>query len=140
MAITFPQLFTSRFGARKLITASGLAPIRISLGGPRWPLGFALAGECPLLAPFGAMLKMDQELYTRVYRDRLDRLGVATISAALQELSDQNDGRGLVLLCFEDLAKPGQWCHRRLFAAWFEEQTGIPVPELVAVEQPALFE
>jgi hypothetical protein len=138
MATAFP-LFTSRFGAKRLILASGAAPIRISLGYPRWPLGYTLAGACPLLAPFGAMLKMDQELYTRVYRDRLDRLGVATIAAALQELSDQNEGRGLVLLCFENLAKPGQWCHRRLFAAWFEAQTGLPVPELAEAAEPALF-
>jgi hypothetical protein len=35
--------------------------------------------------------------------------------------------RGLCLLCFEPV---GQFCHRRVFADWFEQQDGQPVLEL----------
>jgi hypothetical protein len=41
-----------------------------------------------------------------------------------------HDAKGVVLLCFEDLSKPGEWCHRRAFATWWEEQTGEKVEEL----------
>jgi uncharacterized protein (DUF488 family) len=35
-------------------------------------------------------------------------------------------GEDAVLLCYE---KPGDFCHRRLVAAWIKEGTGIDVPE-----------
>jgi hypothetical protein len=45
------------------------------------------------------------------------------------------------LLCFEDLTKPGLWCHRRPFANWWLENTGEVVPELEPdVRQNRLFE
>lgn len=36
-------------------------------------------------------------------------------------------GPDVVLLCYE---KPGQFCHRRLVAEWFEQELGLVVPEL----------
>ena len=46
----------------------------------------------------------------------------------LQAIAHGSDAAGVVLLCFEKLAeKP---CHRRLFAGWWEDKTGQPVPEL----------
>ena len=46
----------------------------------------------------------------------------------------------LVLLCYEDLTKPGLRCHRRLFANWWCENTGDVVPELEPnVRQEQLF-
>jgi len=36
----------------------------------------------------------------------------------------------LVLLCFEDLRTPGRFCHRRVFATWWEELKGQVVTEL----------
>jgi hypothetical protein len=41
--------------------------------------------------------------------------------------------RPLALLCFEDV-HAGQLCHRRMFAAWWHEQTGELLPEY---ESPA---
>jgi hypothetical protein len=35
-------------------------------------------------------------------------------------------GEDAVILCFE---KPGEFCHRRLVAAWLEDNLGISVPE-----------
>jgi hypothetical protein len=36
-----------------------------------------------------------------------------------------------ILCCWEvpPFVVPGNWCHRRLVAAWFEEQLGVTVPE-----------
>lgn len=38
-----------------------------------------------------------------------------------------------VLLCWEDLTKKEEWCHRRMIAEWFQEVLGIHVPEFVPV-------
>ena len=50
------------------------------------------------------------------------------------ELHALADGSEPVLLCHEHLRKPGEWCHRRLVAEWFEQTLGVEVPELV-IEQ-----
>lgn len=39
-------------------------------------------------------------------------------------------GDDLVLLCYE---KPGEFCHRRLVARWFETKLGIIVPEFTII-------
>lgn len=36
-------------------------------------------------------------------------------------------GKDLVMLCYE---RPGEFCHRRIVAEWFETELGIKVPEL----------
>jgi hypothetical protein len=40
---------------------------------------------------------------------KLDRLGVDQVQVLLQEAA--GDAEGAILLCFEDLAKPDQWCN-----------------------------
>jgi hypothetical protein len=48
----------------------------------------------------------------------------------LKAFATAHGSEGVVLLCFEDLTKPGEWCHRRSFAAWWDEKTGQKVDEL----------
>ncbi|KKK71236.1 hypothetical protein LCGC14_2915950, partial [marine sediment metagenome] len=69
-----------------------------------------------------------QEAYAR----RLVRAGVPLLMDRFAALSERHDGRPLVLLCYEDLSKAP--CHRRVFAAFWEEKTGQAVPELAAQE------
>lgn len=38
--------------------------------------------------------------------------------------------KDIVLLCFEDLTKPGEWCHRCVFAEWWQNKTGQKINEL----------
>jgi hypothetical protein len=124
-------LYTSRFGAKDLITASGLAPVRISIGHPRWKLGYELTGACKLLMPTRDMLKLDEPTYRALYLGMLEKAGVDAIAEDLARLCPAG-APGLVLLCFEDLTKPGEWCHRRIFADFWLEKTGEGVPELGA--------
>jgi hypothetical protein len=132
-----PTLFTSRYGAKALIIGSGLAPIRTSIGAPRWPLAYEIAGVCPLLMPTRPMLKMDRDPYHAMYVAKLEAAGVEAIEASFRELSEAAGGRDLVLLCFEDVEKPGEWCHRNMFSAWWFEKTGQVVRELVTSDCPA---
>ena len=106
-------------------------PVRFTAGHPRWRLPYELAGKAPLITPTRAMLAMSDEEYVVAYRKQLDDAGVDAIADELVRFRYE-DGP-VVLLCFENLSKPDLWCHRTLFAAWWQEQTGDEVPELGAV-------
>ena len=99
-----------------------------SVGMPRFPLGYELAGSVGMLAPYGLLKIDDLDVFTPLYRERLDRYGTRKIERVLRSLAAGADAAGVVLLCFEDIAE--SWCHRRVFAAWWQEQTGQNVPEL----------
>jgi hypothetical protein len=98
--------------------------------------------------------------FTAHYRARLDKVGPDALRRLFHAISARHGGARLVLLCFEDVLtdlrgpgarKPGRpahttareprslprgsgrslgFCHRRVFATWYEEQTGHHVPEL----------
>lgn len=121
---------TSRYQASSSIVASGLAAVATSVGIPRWELGYRLADHAKLLAPYGLLDVEDEAEFTARYLERLERYGVRKILAVLAGIARREETHGAVLLCWEDLTKPGAWCHRRTFALWIEKQTGQHVPEL----------
>lgn len=123
------KLATSRYQSADLILDSRLAPVRITLGHPRFRLGYELAGNCRLLAPTREIFGLEQEGFTRRYLKLLERRGVDQIRVALDEIAGSTPAPGLVLLCFENVLA-GEFCHRRLFADWWVRNTGEPVPEL----------
>jgi hypothetical protein len=124
------QIATSRYfsKAQALVDASGLVPIGHTTGPPRW--GAPEAGNIGMLAPHGIDKELSEQEFTPLYVARLERFGVERIQAVLQAIADAYDAPGVVLLCFEDLTKEGEWCHRRVFADWWLQQTGEEVPEL----------
>ena len=107
---------TSRYAARDLILRSGRVPIGITVGNPRWPLGYVLACNLRALAPTRSMLGLPTDVFEQIYRARLDDLGVEAIRALLQRCCDDAGNDRLVLLCFEDVDQPGKSCHRRMLA------------------------
>jgi hypothetical protein len=124
------DLSTSRYAARDLVLQSGRVPIGITVGNPRWPLGYALACNLRELAPTRPMLGLPADVFEQAYRTRLDDLGVEAVCTLLQRCCDEASNDRAILLCFEDLSRPGTSCHRRLFANWWEGATGQEVPEL----------
>jgi hypothetical protein len=125
-------LFTGRYQSTGVITSSGCGPVRITVGHPRFRLGYDLIGRAECLYPSRSMLTIaDETEFDRTYRSHLDVVGVDRIHTDLTQISEAHGGIGLVLLCFEDVFTFGERsCHRRSFARWWEEQTGQPVPEL----------
>lgn len=121
---------TSRYFARQKVMYSGLAPVRTTVGAPRFRLGYELAGNVAMLAPHGLRSIEDEAEFEAAYRARLDGFGVEKIRAALEGLARSAGTAGVVLLCFEDLEDPTQSCHRTIFSAWWREQTGEEVVEL----------
>lgn len=121
---------TSRYAARDKVVASGLAPVRTTIGAPKFPLGYELAGSVAMLAPYGLFSIGDRVEFEAAYRARLDRFGVEKIRRVLVAIARDAGAEGVVLLCFEDVGDEGQWCHRTIFAAWWREHTGEEVIEL----------
>ncbi len=123
---------TSRFWSHQLIRESGLVPVGHTVGAPKF--GMPEAGNLGVLAPHGIDRTLTERRFRRLYVERLERFGVEKIAGLLRAVADAYDAPGVVLLCFEDLTQPGQWCHRRIFADWWEKQTGQPVPELAPAQ------
>lgn len=85
---------TSRYQARSLVTESGLAPVRVTLGRPRFELGYELAGTLMRLAPapmdFRAIRdgEIDSQEFEARYLAKLDRLvDPAELDNRFQELA-----------------------------------------------------
>src|ERR1022692_1410154 len=112
------DLATSRYQAANLIEASGRAAVGITRGYSRWKLPYPVITNLRQLAPTREMLAIgDACTFDKMYRDRLDDLGVDEVRKLLNDCAERANNKRLVLLCFEDLTKPGLRCHRRLFAA-----------------------
>ncbi|MFC9222180.1 DUF488 family protein [Streptomyces hygroscopicus] len=120
-------LFTNRYQAYQ--PPQGV-PVRITLGAPRFRLAYQLRHVVRELAPRKEYFSKPLPEFTSAYRADLDRLGATWIAARLQEIAETEKKHRLVLLCFEDLTDPAQWCHRRIFAKWWKDVTGDEVREL----------
>jgi hypothetical protein len=136
------NLATSRYQAADLIETSGRAAAGITLGYPRWKLRYPLVANLRQLAPTKEIIAVeDPAMFDEMYRNRLRDLGVEGVRELLEGVANQANNERLVLCCYEDLTKPGLWCHRRIFSSWWEENTGEVVPELEPdVLQEKLFE
>ena len=124
------RLFTSRFRNRQLRDRPDLVKVAIVVGKPRWPLGFDYV-TLNMLAPYGRLFHLNDRLqFTQAYFEKLDALGVDVIRAEFERISNEHGDKDLVLLCYENLTKPGEWCHRQVFAQWWLRETGEVIEEL----------
>jgi hypothetical protein len=122
------MIFTSRYQNPELRTGS-YTVVRISLGAPRFQLGYKISGSIMDIAPprwlFG---ENDHDVFTVKYRRNIEEIGVKRIQASLDAYLAL--GKDVVLCCYEDIRKPGETCHRRVFADWWKEMTGEEIGEL----------
>lgn len=80
------------------------------------------------LAPTREMLRMDYNRYRDLYFGEI--LRPLSPLKVVDDLRDLTGGAEPVLLCWEDITKPGQWCHRRMVAEWLQDRLGIDIPEI----------
>jgi hypothetical protein len=117
---------------RALRAEPQVQPIRVSLGKPRWiaPEQAERYPAIQLLMPLGLLgLDLDRAEFEARYIERLDRYA-GPIEEALAATLERTSRPIAALCCFEDLRKPGQWCHRTMAARWIENRLGLQVPEL----------
>lgn len=123
------MIYTSRYSNPELRSGNYTA-VRISIGTPRWDIGFPLAGEIKDLMPFGLLDVEDSAIFKARYFEALNKKGVARIKNQLQKF--ETLGKSVVLLCYENIRKgDSNWCHRTMFAKWWLNQTGEKIFELV---------
>lgn len=130
-------IWTSRYSNKEL-QSDKYYPVGISIGQPRFRLGYTLREQCYSLAPKGYMLNMDLERFKTAYYEKLEGIGTDKIISMVNRLEEraQSEGKELVLLCFEDVRVPEDWCHRTVFAEWWAENTGEIIEELVDPTPP----
>lgn len=120
-------LFTTRY--QRFRPEMG-APIQSSNGRPRWKLPYDLEFAAVETFPPRKTIRWSQRPFEEAYREHLDSVGVEKLASRFRALVTATGQERLVLMCFEELSKPGEHCHRRCFAQWWEEHTGDPVIEL----------
>lgn len=123
------MIYTSRYSNPELRNGNYTA-VRISIGTPRWNIGYPLAGEIKDLMPFGLLDVEDSTIFKARYFEMLNKKGVTRIKNQLRHF--ETLGKPVVLLCYEDIRKgDSNWCHRTMFAEWWFNQTGEKIVELV---------
>ncbi len=116
------EIYTSYFGRQGQLKQAGIIPIGIALWPPKWFQGL----HYQVIAPRRYMMKNEVtiEQYIQMYKH--DVLGMLKPENVLRDIERLSGGKDVALLCYE---KPGDFCHRRLFADWMLEQTGLEIPE-----------
>lgn len=122
------MIYTSRFSNPELKSGK-YTVVGIVRGLPRFRLGYERAGNIIDIAPTKELFSVnDKQEFTAPYKQHLDDVGFAKISAQIQKYVDL--GNDVVLCCYEDVRIPDEWCHRQLFAEWWFSKTGEAIPEL----------
>jgi hypothetical protein len=129
-----PHVYTGRWGSYRE-WPPGVVPIRISIGLPRFlPRITKSSAHISDLMPWGLFKITDRAEFTERFRRRLDAKGPELIQQQFDYLHEAYAGRILMLCCYEDLRKPGEWCHRLTFAEWWHDRTGEVILDLQLAE------
>lgn len=126
-------IWVSRYSNKEIVqNKDKYYPVGISIGQPKFQLGYQLREQCFSLAPKGYMLNMDIDRFKPEYYKKLENIGTKRIISMVTRLDEkaQEEGKELILLCYEDVRIPENWCHRTIFAEWWAEQMGELIEEL----------
>lgn len=121
------MVYTSRYGNPELSNERHVL-LQISLGKPKFRLPYFLDGDVDELKPYESFRINDYDKFRDVYFKRLNKVGALKIKEKIE--SFYQSGKDIVLLCFEDVTKPDDWCHRTIFIEWWKEKTGQELKEL----------
>lgn len=122
------MIYTSRY-ANPELKSGKYTVVGITRGAPKFKLGYSLAGNIIEIAPPGYLFnEYDRKRFTPQYFKHMDRSGPALIARMLSFYEKQ--GKDVVLCCYEDVRNPEDWCHRLVFAEWWQSRTGECIEEL----------
>jgi hypothetical protein len=122
------MIHTSRYQNPEL-KSGDYTVVGVTLGAPKFQMEYILAGNIREIAPPGFLFRVyDREEFTSKYRANIEKIGVKRIRDILDGYMTL--GKDIVLCCYEDVRKPGEWCHRQVFAEWWKDVTGEEIAEL----------
>jgi hypothetical protein len=110
-------------------------PVRTTVGAPRWFPHKDMA-HWKNASPLPYMLNMPIDQYREHYLAMLDKHGADVLYDDAHFIQQQFEQQSkypsdrVVILCFDNLSKPGNWCHRTMWAQWWTRNTGFDVEEL----------
>jgi hypothetical protein len=122
-------IFTSRWQLKNL-PAQQMTWVSISRGNARFKTAMKSTHRIKELAPSADLKGLPKGEFEIAYTANLDAVGVKSIQDSLSRIATESGNLPLVLLCFCDLSQAGCFCHRRIFADWWQEKTGQEVKEL----------
>lgn len=102
--------------------------IRTTRGAPRFPLAYTLHGPMWEIAPPREAFGLPEAEFRAVYFAHLAATGIERIIKLLEVEERRANGKPVVLMCF--CGPDHEFCHRWLFAEWFEREAGVPIHEL----------
>lgn len=122
------KLYTSRFSNKELESGK-YTVVGVVRSMPRFPVNYRIAGNIMQIAPPGHLWdENNRERFRAPYYSHLEKAGYPLIEEVIRTYLEK--GKDVVLCCYEDVRKPGEWCHRLVFAEWWYEKTGQKVEEL----------
>lgn len=120
------QIYTSHWRNSELGDVDAVI-VSISRGEPRFRLPFRYRRLRALAPGNEAWNTKTRKEFEAAYLAQLEEIGAAAILSDLERIAGNH---ACVLLCWEKLANPDEWCHRRMLAAYIKREAGIVVPEL----------
>ena len=123
------KVYTSYFAKLKKILDEGYFPISIT----RYPPKGIDVAKLKVFAPSEELLRkiksgeIDETEYEKIYRKEMERFDFNLVWEGLEQISEINGKKDLVLLCYE---KSGDFCHRHIFASLMGEKTNNRIEEL----------
>ena len=114
---------TSRFANIRNIAK----PLSISQHPPKWYTG----PQFKVLAPPWSLVELAHKgLSAELYEKEFQRVVLADLNPGeVYDAIVEAHTKDVVLLCFEKIENPGDFCHRRIVARWFEKHLNVEVPE-----------
>ena len=124
---------------KDLVLKGDAIAVAITLYYPRRSYGYPIAAQITGLAPNKYIFNIeDKEQFRTPFRYLLHQRWPLA-KDRLEKLSEAHPGKAIILLCYDPLGQPGQWCHRQLVAEFITEQLGVPVKEINGQRIPIQF-
>lgn len=122
------RLYTSRYNNKNLANDE-VVKIGITRGFPKFRLPYQLKTNIKSFGPPSYLFNThDREKFTPRYFDYMDSIGIDKVKEMLK-IYGYGTAKEMALLCYEDVREEGKWCHRLVFAEWWEVRTGEKIEE-----------
>ena len=92
-------IWISRYSNKELQSGK-YYPVGISIGTPKFPLGYTLRKQCYSLAPKGYMLNMELDRFKPAYYEKLEGIGTDRIIDMVEKMNTEARAEGKELVSF----------------------------------------